>query len=98
MVICSSECRPESTTLKMSSVLNVRNKPKLHWNLAADDQVAGSLTTLTSLLTPASTVCATACFNGGSATKKLSNRHGRAGSAQASSAGVGARFDSEHPP
>ena len=37
----------------------------------------------------------TTCFNGGSAVRKLSIRHGLSGSAQASSAGVGARLASE---
>ena len=43
---------------------------------------------------PASTDRATACSRGGSDEKALGTRHGSAGSAQLSSAAVGARFDS----
>jgi hypothetical protein len=44
---------------------------------------------------PASTVRDTTCFKGGPESRKAATMQGRAGSAQPSSSGVGARFASE---
>jgi hypothetical protein len=44
---------------------------------------------------PSSNVRETTCFKGGSDVRKLSIKHGLTGSAQASSAAVGARLASE---
>ena len=44
---------------------------------------------------PASTVCDTTCFSGGSETRNAAMMQGWAGSAQPSSSGVGARLASE---
>ena len=75
-------------TARMSSRLSVRNRPKV--------QLKRLLPPRSWLpRKPASKVFPTTCLSGGSETRKLSSRQGRAGSAQASSDGVGTRFDSE---
>ena len=72
---------------RMSSLLSVRNPPIFH----------PSVPMFSSLVPrrPASTVLDTTCFSGGSETRNAAMRQGRAGSAQPSSSGVGARLASE---
>ena len=72
----------------MSSVFSVRNSPAVHssfWSAPSEASLPRK---------PSSKVCDTTCLSGGSAVRKLSMKHGYSGSAQASSAAVGARLAS----